>query len=300
MTWRPIMRTFGIAVAIATAVAASFVTGGPVSTAPVAAAENPPQGPRSVTRIMTVVLENTHYDDAMRQPFLKALARRGALLENFSAVAHPSLPNYIALIAGSTYGITSDDDVTLDKPHIGDLLDAKGVSWKVYAEGYPGGCFLEARDGDYARKHVPFLSFRNVQSDPARCARIVNASALKGDLDSGKLPRWSLYIPDQKNDGHDTGVAYADRWLADTFGPLLENPEFMRGMLFIVTFDEGHGYFNRYHVTTILVGDAVRPGAVSDAAYNTYSLLRLGEDVLGLGNLGAGDVQASAITGIWK
>jgi len=249
---------------------------------------------------MTVILENTRYDEAMRQPFLKELARRGALLENFSAVAHPSLPNYIALVAGSAYGITSDHNVTLDKPHIGDLLDAKGVSWKVYAEGYPGGCFLKAEDGDYARKHVPFLSFRDVQTDPARCARIVKASELKSDLDSGKLPRWSLYIPDQKNDGHDTGVAYADRWLSDTFGPLLKDPKFMRGMLFIVTFDEGHGYFNGNHVATILLGDAVRPGAVSDAAYNTYSLLRLGEDVLGLGSLGEGDADASAITGIWR
>lgn len=247
-----------------------------------------------------MILENTRYDEAMRQPFLKELARRGALLENFSAVAHPSLPNYIALVAGSAYGITSDHNVTLDKPHIGDLLDAKGVSWKVYAEGYPGGCFLKAEDGDYARKHVPFLSFRDVQTDPARCARIVKASELKSDLDSRNLPRWSLYIPDQKNDGHDTGVAYADRWLSDTFGPLLKDPKFMRGMLFIVTFDEGHGYYNGNHVATILLGDAVRPGAVSDAAYNTYSLLRLGEDVLGLGSLGEGDAHASAITGIWR
>jgi len=298
MNWTFTVRIFGLAAAVAFVLAASFVTGGPAPA--VAAAESPPQSLKSVKRIMTVILENTRYADAMRQPFLTALARRGALLENFSAVAHPSLPNYIALVTGSTYGIASDDDVTLDKPHIGDLLDAKGVSWKVYAEGYPGGCFLKAKDGDYARKHVPFLSFKDVQTDPVRCARIVKASELKSDLDSGRLPRWSLYIPDQKNDGHDTGVAYADRWLSDTFGPLLKDPKFIHGMLFIVTFDEGRGYFNRNHVVTIFIGDAVRPGAVSAAAYNTYSLLRLSEDVLGLGNLGEGDAHARAITGIWK
>ncbi len=300
MNWTGILRTFGFAAAVAFVVAGLFVAGACVRAAPAAAAESRPQSLKSVARIMTVILENTDYDAALRQPFLKSLIRRGALLKNFSAVAHPSLPNYIALIAGSTYGVTSDDNVTLDKPHIGDLLDAKGVSWKVYAEGYPGGCFLKAKDGNYVRKHVPFLSFKDVQTNPARCARIVNASELKSDLDSGRLPTWSLYIPDQKNDGHDSGVAYADRWLSDTFGPLLKDPKFMHGMLFIVTFDEGRGYFNGNHVATVLVGDAVRPGAVSDAALNHYTLLRLGEDVLGLGNLGKGDAPASAITGIWR
>ncbi len=249
---------------------------------------------------MTVILENTGYAEAMRQPFLKSLTRRGALLRHFSAEAHPSLPNYIALVSGSTFGIDNDDNVTLDKPHIGDLLEAKGLSWKVYAEGYPGGCFLKASDGDYVRKHVPFLSFKNVQTDPARCARIINASELKSDVRDGRLPAWSLYIPDLRNDGHDTGVAYADRWLSRIFGPLLQDPQFMRGMLFIVTFDEGRGYSGGNHVATILVGDAVLPGAVSDTAYNHYSLLRLAEDVFGLGNLGQGDAHASTITGMWK
>ena len=292
------MRRCGLAAAIGFALTVSFAAGS--ATPAFAANETSVPNPASVTRIMMVILENTRYEEAMRQPFLVALSRRGALLENYSTVGHPSLPNYIALIAGSTFGIASDHEVTLDKPHIGDLLDARGLSWKVYAEGYPGGCFLGAKDGDYARKHVPFLSFRDVQTDPARCARIVNASALKGDLDGGRLPRWSLYIPDQKNDGHNAGVAYADRWLAETFGPLLDDPKFMHGMLFIVTFDEGHGFFNRHHVATILIGDAVRPGAVSTATYDTYSLLRLSEDVLGLGTLGQGDAHARAITGIWK
>ena len=129
-----------------------------------------------------MVLENTGYDRAMRQPFLKSLARRGALLRHFPAEAHPSLPNYIALVSGRPSGSTMTHDVTLDKPQIGDLLEAKGLSWKVYAEGYPGGCFLKASDGDYVRKHVPFLSFKNVQTDPARCARIVNAAELKSDV----------------------------------------------------------------------------------------------------------------------
>ena len=255
----------------------------------------------AITKIMMVVLENTNYDDAMHQPFLASLASRGALLTHFTAEAHPSQPNYIAMISGATFGVTSDGNVNLDGRHIGDLIDGKGLQWKVYAEGYPGNCFLGAATGSYVRKHVPFLSFTNIQKNPLSCAKIVNASQLASDVHDGKLPAYSLYIPDQNNDGHNTGAAYADRWLSATFGPLLRDPEFAKGMLFVVTFDEGKGYiFGSNHVATIFWGQAVVPGAKLDAKYNHYSLLRLVEDTFGLGNLGQNDTNAPAITGLLK
>jgi hypothetical protein len=249
--------------------------------------------------MMTVVLENTNYEAALRQPFLASLAGRGALLTHFTAEAHPSQPNYIALISGSTYGVTSDGNVSLDERHIGDLLEAKGLQWKVYAESYPGSCFLGAAAGTYVRKHVPFLSFKNVQQDRARCARIVDAAELANDVRDGRLPEYSLYVPDLKNDGHDTGVAYADRWLSATFSPLLSDTRFTSGLLFIVTFDESKGYlFGGNHVATILVGDAVKPGTILGANYDHYSLLRLVEDEFGLGSLGQSDAHAAVITGL--
>jgi hypothetical protein len=189
-------------------------------------------------KVFIVVLENTAYGDALAQPFLASLAARGALLTNFFAEAHPSLPNYVALTAGSTYGLTSNADVTLDVSHVGDLLERAGRTWKAYAEGYPGNCFLGSSAGTYVRRHVPFLSFRNVQTDPARCQRIVNASALASDIENGTLPDYSVYIPDLNDNGHDTGVAFADQWLARTFGPRLQDSRFTDGMLFVVTFDE--------------------------------------------------------------
>ena len=249
---------------------------------------------------MTVVLENTNYDAALRQPFLGSLARRGALLTHFTAEAHPSQPNYIALVSGSTFGVNSDGNVSLDQRHVGDLLEAKGLHWKVYAEGYPGNCFLGAAAGAYVRKHVPFLSFKNVQNDPSRCSSIVNASQLTIDVRDGTLADYSLYVPDQMNDGHDTGVAYADRWLSARFGPLLQDPRFTKGLLFVVTFDESKDdIFSGNRVATILLGNAVAPGTTLDARYDHNSLLRLAEDVLGLGSLGRGDARAAVITG-WK
>jgi hypothetical protein len=248
---------------------------------------------------MIVVLENTDYANALAQPFLSELAARGALLSDFFAETHPSFPNYVAMTAGSTFGLSSNDDVTLDVSHIGDLLEAAGRTWKVYAEGYPGNCFLGSTAGAYVRRHVPFLSFRNVQMTPARCQQIVKATVLATDIANGTLPDFGFYVPDVNNDGHDTGVAFADRWLAQTFGPWLEDPRFMDGMLFVVTFDEG-SHAGPNHIYSVLYGRAVVPGSVSASRYDHYSLLRTIEDAWGLGTLGQHDTEASAITEVWR
>ena len=251
-------------------------------------------------KVMIVVLENANYKDALAQPFLRQLAKGGALLSEYYAEGRPSLPNYIALTAGTTAGLTSNGPVSLRVRHIGDLLEAKGKTWKVYAEGYPGRCFLGERSGFYVRKHVPFLSFVNVQKDASRCAKIVEASALTSDVVSGHLPDYSLYIPDEKNDGHDTGPAFADRWLARVFGPLLNNQTFMKGLLFVVTFDEADGNDRTNHVFTALVGESVLSSSVSKTAYNHYSLLRTIEDGFRLGTLGQNDASAFPIVGAWR
>lgn len=252
-------------------------------------------------RVFLVVLENTDASDALAQPFLGELARRGAYLRDFRALTHPSQPNYIGLVAGDRLGVNDNDsNLRLDGPHLGDLLERGGKDWKVYAEGYPGnGCFLGESNGAYVRRHVPFLAFRNVQNDPSRCARVVPAARLAEDAAAGAVPELSLYIPDNNGNGHDTGVAHADAWARATLGPLLDDPGFMDGTLFIVTFDEAaRDPANR--VYTVLLGDTVSPGASQDSCQDHYGLLRTVEESLGLGTLGRQDERAAPITGIWK
>ncbi len=263
----------------------------------VTAGSDPGRGkPPKVQRVVTVVLENTDYERALAQPFLAQLARSGGLLTNYSEVSRPSQPNYFALTAGSTFG-ASNDPVTLDVRHIGDLVEARGRTWKVYAEQYPGHCYTGSQSGGYVRHHVPFISFKNVQTNPARCNRIVNGAEFWTDVALGTLPNYALYIPDNANSGHDTGVAWADRWLSATFGPLLEDPRFRQGTLLVVTFDEGR---RSNHIYAVFWGEAVAPGSVSSRAYDHYSMLRTTEHVLGLRTLRKADATASIITGIWR
>ena len=251
-------------------------------------------------RIFIVLFENVAVQDALKQPFMKQLVSQGGYLSNFFAETHPSEPNYVALVSGSTYGISDDGTYNLPDQHIGDLLEAKGHSWKSYLEDYPGNCFAGSSSGEYVRKHSPFISFTNVSGNKTRCnAHLVNSSALDTDIQNGTLPDYAFYAPGLKNDGHDTDIQFADQWLSSTFGPRLNDPKFIDGTLFVVTFDEDDGGAGN-QIYTVMVGAGVKLGTTSSAIYNHYSILRLVENNFSLGNLGTGDVTAAQISSIWS
>jgi hypothetical protein len=249
-------------------------------------------------KVLVIVFENTEYANALKQPFLNSLTKEGALLTNFRAPIHPSQGNYLAMIAGSTFNITHDRNIQLKERHIGDLLEEANKDWKIYAEGYPGNCFLKATSGEYARKHVPFLSFENVQKNPARCAKVVEGKEFFNDFQNDKLKDFSMYIPDLKNDGHDTGISFGDKWFKKTFDSILHSPKLPKNLLIVITFDEGITVKN--HIYTLLFGANVAPGSQSSKENNFYTLLRTYEDGLGLGSLNKNDVSAQIIDDVWN
>lgn len=246
-------------------------------------------------KIMVVYFENHDSKDVLKQPGFVKFASLGTLLTNFSAITHPSQPNYIAAIAGSTMGVTDNENIDLDGKHIGDLLEAHGKTWKVYAEGFMGNCDPTASVGAYVRSHVPFLSFLNITQNPERCRQhVVPATQFAIDLENNQLPSYSMYIPDKNNNGHDKGIAFANRYFVRTFMPLMKDPNFTNEMLFVVTFDEGYSDGDN-RIYTALVGPGIKPGGRSASPYDHYSLLRTIEDVFGLGNLGRNDAKAQPI-----
>lgn len=252
------------------------------------------------SHVMIVILENANYSNAMNQSFLSELSKKGASLDNMTALTHPSQGNYISMIAGDTFGITNDKNIDLDAKHIGDLLEAKGLTWKAYVEGFPGNCFLGSTSGKYARKHVPFLSFKNVSTNPARCKNIVDAKQMDVDIQSNNLPNYSIYIPDLSDDGHDTGVSFADTYMLKKFGPLLQNAKFMNQMLFIITFDESGSKNNNNQIYTVLYGDSVVTGSRSTTAYSHYSILKTIESAWGLDSLNKKDSSTSPMNDVLK
>jgi hypothetical protein len=249
-------------------------------------------------RAIFVIFENTNYSDAIKQPFFKKLASQGANFTNFMALTHPSQGNYIALTSGSLNGVTNDNNIDVDAANVVDLLEAKGVSWKVYAEGFPGSCFTGKSKGLYARKHVPFISYLNIQKNPKRCANIVDGLQFDKDVKNGMLPDYVFYVPDNRNNGHDTGVTYADKWYSQKFSQYLNNTDFMQNTVVISTFDES-GKSLKNQIYTTIVGPAVKTVEVSEL-FDIYSLLGLVEENWNLGTLGKNDAKAKPIADIWK
>lgn len=250
-------------------------------------------------RALFVIFENTDYSKAIQQPFLKQLALNGTYFSNFMAATHPSQGNYVALTSGDLNGVTNDNPINLNVNHIADLLEARGLTWKVYAEDYPGNCFTGKSSGGYVRKHNPFISYLNIQNNPKRCANIVNAAQFDVDAANNSLPNYALYIPNLNNDGHDTGVSYADQWYSHRFTPYLSNAQFMQNTVVITTFDESSLFSFKNQIYTSIFGPAVKPGNNSQDL-NLYSLLALIEENWNLGNLGKHDATANPIRNIWR
>ena len=86
-------------------------------------------------RVVIIVFENENESNVIVDPYFKSLANSGTFLSNFAATSHPSYPNYLAMIGGSTFGITNDTQVTINATSVVDLLEAKGLTWKSYGGG---------------------------------------------------------------------------------------------------------------------------------------------------------------------
>ncbi|MFZ4715563.1 MAG: alkaline phosphatase family protein [Bacteriovoracaceae bacterium] len=251
-------------------------------------------------KVIWIVFENTDYKTALAQPDFNAISKQGVLLTNLLALIHPSQGNYINMMAGSNYSVKLDSNVDLNVNHLGDLLEKKGLDWRVYAESYPGKCFTGARSGTYVRKHNPFISFTNVSKNPERCKKIESSDLFAQDLANDHLPEFTMYIPDLKNDGHDTGADYSGKWLSSKFGSLFASAHKMKDLLVVITFDESKSYTGNNQVFTVLLGGSIIPGSSNSQAVGHPAILKLIEDEFAIGSLDKNDKSSPALTGFWK
>jgi hypothetical protein len=247
---------------------------------------------RSV-HIAVIVMENREYGDLIGSrsaPYINSLARRYGLATGMYAITHPSLPNYLALTGGSTFGIDSDcTDCSVGATSIVDQLGRAHLSWRAYMEGLPKPCFTGGSAGDYAKKHDPFAYYTRVTRDPARCANIVPLTRLSSDERAGALPSFAWISPNLCHDMHDCSVSTGDRFLAGLVPPLLHalGP---RGLLFL-TWDEGSSddgccrLASGGHIVTIVAGGGARAHARLATPTDHYSVLQTIEDLLGLRRL---------------
>ncbi len=189
--------------------------------------------------IFVIVEENRTTDQIIGNPLaphINRLAMEYGYASNFYAEAHPSEPNYIAMLGGDTFGISDDDafyckpglkkwgcessseadyvDHTVTAPSLMDQLAAKGLSWKGYFQDIPRSGSLAyvwpspqaptagKPERLYAAKHNGFLTFASVQKDPARARKIVGFDVLDHDISANTMPNFAHIVPNQCNDMH--------------------------------------------------------------------------------------------------
>jgi phosphatidylinositol-3-phosphatase len=245
--------------------------------------------------VLVVLFENKGYSEVIgnsQAPYLNSLATSGANFTNAHGLAHPSQPNYVALLSGATQGVTDDacPQNLGNKPNLArQLLDA-GLSFGGYSESMPADGFTgcSSPDSQYARKHNPWVDFSNVPASDNRTFQ-----RLPTDLST--LPTVSFLIPNMCNDMHDCPVSTGDTWASRTL-PTYVNWAKTHNSLLVVTFDEDNGT-NGNRIPTMLIGPMVRPGNTNQDI-DHYNLLRTIEDMYGLPPLGAA-ASAHPITGSW-
>ena len=261
------------------------------------------------SHVFIIVMENREYDDVIGSPdapYLNQLAATYALATRYYAVRHPSLPNYLALISGSTQGMTDDcATCTVDGANLVGQLEAHHKTWTAYMEDYPGSCFNGTvaggplawigQDG-YVRRHDPFIYFDNIRENPDRCRQIVPLSQFESDLAGNRLSDFVWITPNLRHDMHSGSTRAGDDWLASFVPKILQSSAWKsNGVLFIV-WDEGRSNQGCCadvvggHVPALVIAAKGVRGYRSDVPYSHYSLLRTIEDAWHLGYLGyAGD-----------
>jgi phosphatidylinositol-3-phosphatase len=272
---------------------------------------------KNFQHVIIIMMENTGFDSLIgnpNAPFINAAAANYGLAKTYYGVAHPSQPNYIAATSGSTNGVADDNDTTINVPNIVDQLEANRKAWKAYMQSY-SLCVtpLDHSCGNqlYERKHNPFISYQDVQNNPARVANIVDFSQFATDLASGKVADYTWISPDQCHDMHGRAstpddpcdfsqvqalIAAGDAFLQSTVSAIMNSRAWTGNSIIFITWDESDFPFGDTsgccdanpgggHVVTITISHSDHSPRTSNVAYNHQSMLATIEDGWQLGCL---------------
>ena len=140
---------------------------------------------------------------------------------SYYGVTHPSLPNYLALVAGSTFGYTTN---CVDCP-----IAAHGASRTRSKRPGERGRRTRRDCRDPASSAAPAAATRRsttrsltsapIVGEPgAPRARSSRSGSSTSDLRGGQLPDFAFVVPDLCNSMHDCSVRTGDTWLRRTVG----------------------------------------------------------------------------------
>ncbi len=273
---------------------------------------------KNFQHVFVIMMENTSFSSLIgnpNAPFINSVAATSGFATNYFGVAHPSQPNYIAATSGSTHGVVDDNDITINVPNIVDQIEGSGRTWKAYMQSLSlCATKLDHACGNqlYERKHNPFVSYQDVQTNAARMANVVDFSQLSTNLANKNVADFTWISPDQCNDMHGRGgggssdpcdfsneqllIAAGDAFLSKTVGAIMNSKAWKGNSVIFITWDESDFPFvdtsgccdaipGGGHVVTLTISHSDHAARTSNVAYNHYSMLATIEGGWNLGCL---------------
>src|SRR6059036_569972 len=242
-------------------------------------------------QLVVVLMENKNLDEVYGPAaYMTQLADLYSFSEGWASITNPSQPNYIAILGGSTFGVSDDgNQLNLNHPTMVDILENTSKTWKAFAEDASGsGCSINPPRGE---DHFPFLSYTTITNNSARCANLLPGSYNEVITAFNAGTNFIWLTPNDCNNMHSCSVATGDAWIQSWVPNLLSAMAGKKAAL-IIMFDEA--YTSPPYIYMGFSGPATKLAYKSTASYTHYSLLKLIEDVWGGGNLGQGDVSAAS------
>ncbi len=232
------------------------------------------------------------YYTAQELPYYYSLFQTSTLCVNyFCSLLGPTWPNRFYLAAGTSGGITTNGIWgygVFDHPMILDLLDAAGITWKVYNIGWDS---------------VPYGNSDNVFVFWKRYAHDQRTRGSRGsylnDLRRGRLPQVSFVIPSYARgwDEHPPADVSVGMDIQQQLITALQDSSAWDSSAYLLTYDEHGGYFDHVpppqvdafglgiRVPTWVVSPWARPGHLEATTYEHASVLKFIERVFGLPTL---------------
>ncbi len=257
-------------------------------------------GSSAAPHVMVIMMENKNLTDVVGQsawPYTNSLISHAGLDTESYSMQPGSLPNYLALVSGSTQGINPDDTPAQDSfpstPTLADQLVASGYTAKGYAEDLPAD--PAADSGDYVVRHNPWPYFPNAD------ITVADSSSLIPDLDSASAPDFVWYSPSDTDDGDGGSDQTADTFLSDLIPAVQATPWYSAGGEIVITWDESsdettgiNGTSGGGNIPTIVVSAALAANPEQIATQvDTVGVLHSIEDLYGLPQLGGSSADGS-------
>src|SRR5581483_10380786 len=250
-----------------------------------------------IRNAFVIVLENHDWSDIVGNPLApyinNVLLPQAAHAEQYfnPPALHPSLPNYLWLEAGQSFGVTDDglpaDHHQSTSQHLTTQLEAAGISWKAYEEDISGTSCPLTDSGLYVAKHNPFVYFDDVtdgnSATSAHCiAHVRPYSELASDLQQNTVPRYAFITPNVCHDMHSCGVDAGDQWLSTELPKILTSAAFAHAAVFI-TWDESEATGGTDGaIGMIALSTAAKAGYGNSISYTHSSTLRTLQEIFGV------------------